>query len=57
MHAYPVSLLLCDELIVNILTLILIFNDISCPSITGTTDTGGVMRGTERYTVNIYMKP
>ena len=48
---------LCDELMVNILTLILIFNDISCPSITGTTDTGGVMRGTERYTVNIYMKP
>ena len=30
------------------LTLILIFNDICCPSITGTTDTGGVMRGTER---------
>ena len=41
---------LYDELIVNIhvLTLILIFNDICCPSITGTTDTGGVMRGTER---------
>ena len=57
MHAFTVSLLLCDELMVNILTLILIFNDISCPSITGTTDTGGVMRRTERYTVNIYMKP
>ena len=32
----------------NILTLILIFNDICCPSITGTTDTGGIMRGTEK---------
>ena len=57
MHAFPVILYYCVMSLVNILTLILIFNDISCPSITGTTDTGGVMRGTERYTVYIYMKP
>ena len=33
--------------VMHVLTLILIFN---CPSVTGTTDTGGVMRGTERCT-------
>ena len=58
LHAFSAILLIsCHSCVISLLTLILIFNDICCPSITGTTDTGGVMRGTERYTVNIYMNP
>ena len=57
MNTFDNNYVLFYYCVVNILTLILIFSDICRPSITGTTDTGGVMRGTERYTVNIYTKP